>query len=52
MRTKACDAGVIRDDIEYDMNLIDQWYNKSLQVLEKRKEVKRQSKHDKRNNRY
>ncbi|GET56057.1 hypothetical protein GLOIN_2v1780145 [Rhizophagus irregularis DAOM 181602=DAOM 197198] len=23
-----------RNDIEYDMNLIDQWYNKSLQALE------------------
>ena len=29
-----------RDDIEYDMNLIDQWYNKSLQALERCKEVK------------
>ncbi|CAB4402312.1 unnamed protein product [Rhizophagus irregularis] len=40
-----------RNDIVYDMNLIDQWYNESLQAIERRKEVKRQSKHDKRNGR-
>ncbi|RGB25555.1 hypothetical protein C1646_771544 [Rhizophagus diaphanus] len=27
-----------RNDIKYDMNLIDQWYNESLQVLERCKE--------------
>ncbi|PKY60796.1 hypothetical protein RhiirA4_484938 [Rhizophagus irregularis] len=32
-----------RDDIVYDMNFIDQWYNESLQAIDKRKEVKRQS---------
>jgi hypothetical protein len=40
-----------KDDIKYDMNLIDQWYNESLQALEKRKKVKRQFKHNKCNNR-
>ncbi|CAB4383904.1 unnamed protein product [Rhizophagus irregularis] len=30
-----------KNDIEYDMNLIDQWYNESLQALERCKEVKR-----------
>ena len=39
-----------RDDILYDMDVIDQWYNESLQALERRKETKRQSKRNKRNN--
>ncbi|PKY58490.1 hypothetical protein RhiirA4_429748 [Rhizophagus irregularis] len=41
-----------RNDIEYDMNIIDQWYNESLQALERRKEIKRQFKRDKCNNRF
>ncbi|CAB4443126.1 unnamed protein product [Rhizophagus irregularis] len=41
-----------RNNIEYNMNIIDQWYNESLQALKRHKEVKRQSRHDKRNNRY
>ncbi|PKY57824.1 hypothetical protein RhiirA4_479191 [Rhizophagus irregularis] len=36
-----------RNDIEYDMNIIDHWYNESLQVLKRRKEIKRQSRRDK-----
>ncbi|CAB4423255.1 unnamed protein product [Rhizophagus irregularis] len=40
-----------RNDIVYDMNLIDQWHNESLQQMERRKEVKRQSRRNKRNGR-
>ncbi|PKC57441.1 hypothetical protein RhiirA1_472497 [Rhizophagus irregularis] len=40
-----------RYDIIYDINLIDQWYNKLLQAIERCKEVKCQSRRDKRSGR-
>jgi predicted Zn-dependent peptidase len=41
-----------RNDIEYNMNFINQWYNESLQALERHKKIKRQSKRDKCNNHF